>query len=204
MCSSSHGKERVPCSMPSGARWLPASGGKAELRDRHKLERAAIRRDRGPFPSCKEWLSRLDHDHAQEWRYRERRPPTIEGPKFEPPAPRDIRAFSAVVDGSRVHYHSTGSRGAPAFTDRGRTIDIYDTGRRESVLAALQLSAQKWGTITVRGNEQFRRTCVELAADTASKSRTRIFSRPSRPNANASVPGNRTPWSGSRVDDQRP
>ena len=138
---------------------------KAELRDRHKLERAAIRRDRGPFPSCKEWLSRLDHDHAQEWRYRERRPATIEGPKFEPPAPRDIRAFSAVVDGSRVHYHSTGSRGGPAFTDRGRTIDIYDTGRRESVLAALQLSAQKWGTITVRGNEQFRRTCVELAAE---------------------------------------
>src|ERR1022692_2234537 len=140
------------------------AGEKAALRDQHKLERAALRRDNGRFPSCEEWLSRFKGDYAQEWRHREGSPATIEGPKFDPPAPRDIRAFSAVVDGGRVHYHSIGSRGAPAFTDRGQTIDIYDSGRRESVLAALQLSAQKWGTITVRGGEQFKRTCVELAA----------------------------------------
>ena len=53
----------------------------------------------------------------------------------------------------------------PAFTDCGKTIDIHDTRHRESVLAALQLSAQKWGTMTVTGNEQFLRTCVELAAE---------------------------------------
>jgi hypothetical protein len=28
--------------------------------------------------------------------------------------------------------------------------------------AALQLSAQKWSTFTVHGDEQFRRLCVEL------------------------------------------
>jgi hypothetical protein len=138
---------------------------KAALWDRHKLERAALRRDKGRFPSCEEWLSQFRGDYAQEWRHRERRPATIEGPTFDPPAPRDIRAFSAVVDGGRVHYHLNGSRGAPAFTDRGKTIDIHDSGRRESVLAALQLSAQKWGTITIRGSEQFKRTCVELAAE---------------------------------------
>lgn len=136
---------------------------KAALRDRHKLERAALRRDMVRFPSCEEWLSRFKGDHAQEWRHRWRCPATIEGPKFDPPALRDITAFSAVVDGGRVHYHSTGSPGAPAFTDRGQTIDIHDSGRRQSVLAALQLSAQKWATITVRGGEQFKRTCVELA-----------------------------------------
>jgi hypothetical protein len=138
---------------------------KAALRDGHKLERAALRRDRGRFPSCEEWLSRFKGNYAQEWRHRERRPATIEGSTFDPPAPRDIRAFSAVVDAGRVHYHLTGSRGAPAFTDRGNTIDIHDSGRRESVLAALQLSEQKWGAITVRGGEQFKRTCVELAAE---------------------------------------
>ena len=141
------------------------AGEKAALRDRHKLERAALRRDQGRFPSCEEWLSRVKGDYAKEWRHRERCPATIEGPKFDPPAPRDIRAFSAVVDGGRVHYHLNGSRGGPAYTDRGKTIDIHDSGRRESVLAALQLSAQKWGTITVRGGEQFKRTCVELAAE---------------------------------------
>ena len=88
------------------------AGEKAALRDRHKLERAALRRDKGRFPSCEEWLSRFEGDYAQKWRHRERRPATIEGPTFDPPAPRDIRAFSAVVDGGRVHYHLSGSRGA--------------------------------------------------------------------------------------------
>jgi hypothetical protein len=138
---------------------------KAALWDRHKLERAALRKDKGRFPSCEEWLSRSKGDYAQEWRHRERRPATIEGPTFDSPAPRDIRAFSAVIDGGRVHYRLTGSRGAPAFTDRGQTIDIHDSRRRESVLAALKLSAQKWDSITVRGDEQFKRTCVALAAE---------------------------------------
>ena len=53
----------------------------------------------------------------------------------------------------------------PPFTDHGKTIDIYDSRTRESVLAALQLSAQKWGTISVHGNREFMRTCVELAAE---------------------------------------
>ena len=96
---------------------------------------------------------------------RERRPATLEGLRFDPPTPRDIRAFSAVVDGGKVHYCLAGSRSAPAFTDRGKTIDIHDSRQRESVLAALQLSAQKWGAFTVRGDEQFKRTCVALAAE---------------------------------------
>jgi hypothetical protein len=100
---------------------------------------------------------------AQEWRHRERQPAAIEGPAFDQPAPRDIRAFQAVVDGGRVHYHVRGERGMAAFTDRGKVIDIRDSHRRETVLAALQLSAQKWGTFTVHGDESFRRVCVELA-----------------------------------------
>src|SRR3954468_21825631 len=36
---------------------------------------------------------------------------------------------------------------------------------RESVLAALQLSAQKWGAISVHGDRDFMRACVELAAE---------------------------------------
>jgi hypothetical protein len=81
------------------------------------------------------------------------------------PAPQDIRAFAPVVEGWHVHYRRLGERGSPAFTDRGQEIDIYDSNRRESVLAALQLSAQKWGTFTIRGNERFRSMCVELAAE---------------------------------------
>jgi hypothetical protein len=138
---------------------------KAALRERQQLARAARRWEKGRFPSYEEWLRERHRSLAEQWRHRERRPATIEGATFEPPAPLDIRAFSAVRDGWKVHYHRSGSRGAPAFTDRGQTIDIYDSQRRESVLAALQLSAQKWATIIVRGNAEFKRICVELAAE---------------------------------------
>ncbi|HVR01332.1 MAG TPA: LPD7 domain-containing protein, partial [Polyangia bacterium] len=137
---------------------------KAALRDRQKLEREEIRRAQR-FPSFKTWLTERNPELAQEWRHRERRPAAIEGPAFEQPAPCDIRAFQAAVDGGRVHYHRNGERGRPAFTDCGKVIDIRDSQRRETVLAALQLSAQKWGTITVHGDAEFRRVCVELAAE---------------------------------------
>ena len=138
---------------------------RAEERDRQKLERGELHRDRGRFPRYEEWLRQRGHELAQEWRHRERRPAGIEGPTFERPLPQDIRAFAAHVQGWQVHYRRVGERGSPAFTDRGREIDIYDSNRRESVLAALQLSSQKWGTFTVRGNERFQRMCVELAAE---------------------------------------
>ena len=41
---------------------------------------------------------------------------------------------------------------------------IHDL-RRESVLAALQLSAQKWGTFQVFGSDQYKRLCVDLAIE---------------------------------------
>jgi hypothetical protein len=138
---------------------------KAEQRDRQKLERGELQKDRGRFPSYEEWLHQKDHELAQGWRHRERQPPSIEGPAFMRPALQDIRAFTGLVEGWHVHYRRVGERGSPAFTDRGKEIDIYDSNRRESVLAALQLSTQKWGTFTIRGNDRFQRMCVELAAE---------------------------------------
>ena len=138
---------------------------RAEQLDRQKLERGVPDRDRGRFPSYEEWLHQRDHGLAQGWRHRERRPAGIEGPTFERPRPKTSGRSPPVVEGWHVHYRRVGERGSPAFTDRGKEIDIYDSNRRESVLAALQLSAQKWGTFTIRGNERFQRMCVELAAE---------------------------------------
>jgi hypothetical protein len=138
---------------------------KAELRDQQTLERAALKREQGVVPTYEQWLGARNRDAAEEWRHRERRPASIEGPTVKMPAPHDIRAARAVVDGWKVNYYMAGSRDAPSFTDRGKMIDIHDSRSRESVHAALQLSAQKWGTIFVRGDEAFKRTCVELAAE---------------------------------------
>jgi hypothetical protein len=137
---------------------------KAALREQQQLERGRLRQERGRFPTYEEWLRPKSREMAEQWRHRERRRPSIEGPTFEPPVARDIRAFSAVIEGAKVHYHLIGARATPAFTDRGKQIDIHDA-RRESVLAALQLSAQKWGSFTVRGGDVFRGLCVELAAE---------------------------------------
>jgi hypothetical protein len=65
---------------------------------------------------------------------------------------RDIRSFSAQIHGWEVRYRRVG---APAFSDRGREIRIHDLGR-DSVLAALQLSAQKWGTFQIYGSNVTR------------------------------------------------
>jgi Large polyvalent protein-associated domain 7 len=173
---------------------------KAALRDQQKLERAVLRREHVRFPSFRDWLAETSPDLAQRWRYRERRPATIEGPTFEPPAPHDIRAFSPVIDGVNVHYHLAGQRGGPSFTDRGKVIDIYDSQDRESVLVALQLSAQKWGSFTVHGNEHFRRLCVELAVEHGFKianselqqaiaaDRERLCSKNARPPSTTAAP----------------
>jgi hypothetical protein len=133
--------------------------------DQQKLERARRKRELERFPDFKEWLAERDPELAEEWRYRQRQQPMLEGPAFEQPTPRDIRAFESEVNGRIVNYRLASKRGQPAFTDRGRVIDVRDSTSRETVLAALQLSAQKWGTFTVYGDEQFRRFCVELAVE---------------------------------------
>ena len=58
------------------------------------------------------------------------------------------------LHGGEVHYsRKAAAFPEAAFIDRGRRSDIHDWRSRESVLAALQLSEQKWGAITVTGND---------------------------------------------------
>jgi DNA repair exonuclease SbcCD nuclease subunit len=49
--------------------------------------------------------------------------------------------------------------------DKGKSIDIHDWRNRDSTLAALQLSAQKWGSFTVTGNDEYKAMCAKLAAE---------------------------------------
>ncbi|HLP80431.1 MAG TPA: LPD7 domain-containing protein, partial [Nitrosomonas sp.] len=72
----------------------------------------------------------------------------------------------------QVHYfrkdqqHQTPGQGRlAAFIDKGREIDILDWRNRDCVLAALQLSAQKWGHFKVSGNVEYQALCVQLAAE---------------------------------------
>lgn len=50
------------------------------------------------------------------------------------------------------------------FVDRGRNIVIGDWRDESVTLAALQLSATKWGSFQVTGNDEYKAMCVKLAA----------------------------------------
>ena len=138
---------------------------KAELKERHEAERTAHRERFPPWPPFESWLrDRGSPELAERWRFRDRVPAMVVGDRSDPARPRDIRAFTAEAQGWEVLYRrlDTPTR-APSFVDRGREIRIHDLGR-DSVLAALQLSAQKWGSFQVFGSDDYKRLCVDLAA----------------------------------------
>ncbi|GHT09372.1 hypothetical protein FACS1894139_19450 [Planctomycetales bacterium] len=139
---------------------------RATLRDAHRREREQFKHDFPPFPDFKRWLKKSKNPElADEWRYRHgEQPAQIIGDNYEKPrAEKDIRDFSPRVSGDNVFYARRGENSA-AFIDKGKLISIHDESR-DAVLAALQLAAQKWGVITITGNEKYLATCVQLAAE---------------------------------------
>ncbi len=139
---------------------------KAALRERHQLERVVSRERSRAWPTFEEWLRENGSPSlAEEWRHRDRTPAYNMGDRPDPAKMRDIRSFEATARGWEVTYKRIGGRGnGPCFSDRGREIRIHDL-KRDSVLAALQLSAQKWGEFKVFGSKRYKRMCVELAAE---------------------------------------
>jgi hypothetical protein len=80
--------------------------------------------------------------------------------------PRDIRDFVAVIRGGRVDYRRADDPGGPAgFADRGGEIAVHAERDRDTVRAALQLAAQKWGRFRVEGDDEYRALCARVAAE---------------------------------------
>jgi hypothetical protein len=89
--------------------------------------------------------------------------------------PRDIRNYVAYVRENEVHYsrrttahsaESTSNRPpVAAFVDKGCEIEVHDWRSDDSLLAALQLSAQKWGAINVIGSDDYKARCAALAIE---------------------------------------
>ena len=80
--------------------------------------------------------------------------------------PRDIRDFVAVVYGRRVDYRRADDPDGPAgFADRGHEIVVHAERDRDTVRAALQLAAQKWGRFQVEGDAEYQALCARVAAE---------------------------------------
>jgi len=140
---------------------------KACLAERQARERHALRQCFRPYPDLEQWHHKRENPHlAEQWRYRAHEPQGMEGEGDDVPRRRDIRDYTAIMQGREVFYSRMAAAFPDvAFIDRGRRIDIVDWRNRESVLAALQLSDQKWGAITVTGNDQYKALCAQLAAE---------------------------------------
>ncbi|MBV5335862.1 relaxase/mobilization nuclease domain-containing protein, partial [bacterium] len=135
----------------------------AALVERHGRERGELREDFPPWPSLADWQRQQTNPDAKTPR---RTLAVVKGDKTEPPTPRDIRSFKPEIHGEQVHYtRKEGPRAVDAaFIDKGARIAIQDL-QRDSVLAALQLSAAKWDSFTVNGSAEYKAIAVSLAAE---------------------------------------
>jgi hypothetical protein len=92
----------------------------------------------------------------------------IEGETYVTPVPHQFAGFVAEKRGEDVRYNhrkADGRVGAVAFTDHGDRVEIGNWRDRETVLAAMQLGAEKWGALTVNGTDRYKGLAVELAAE---------------------------------------
>ncbi|HGO6081602.1 TPA: TraI/MobA(P) family conjugative relaxase [Burkholderia cenocepacia] len=142
------------------------------MQDRQRGERRRFQERFRPFPTYEEWLRVEESPQAaDEWRYRDHQlddvPCRIVGEiRVDPVETRrrkDLRDFVAEIYGDRVAYHLLGQP-SPAFVDRGDRIDVHHADDDAAILAALQLSAEKWGAFQVTGSEAYKARCARLAA----------------------------------------
>jgi hypothetical protein len=145
---------------------------RAELMERQKRERDSLRMGFGRRKTFEQFLVEQGEPQlAEQWRYRDTETPdaAIIGDGDELPRKRDIRDFTAQVHQSahtrltEIHYSSRSDPSHVSFTDRGKRIDVWQAQDEAAVLAALQLGAQKWGTLTITGPDEFKQLCSQLA-----------------------------------------
>jgi hypothetical protein len=146
---------------------------RAELMDRQKRERDGLRGRFGRRKIFERFLIEQGQPElAEQWRYRDTEAPgtAILRDGDETERKRDIRDFTAQVRKSshsqlaEIHYSSRSDPSHVSFTDRGKRIDVWQAQDEAAVLAALQLGAQKWGTLTITGPDEFKQLCAQLAA----------------------------------------
>jgi hypothetical protein len=181
---------------------------RAELMELQKCARDNLRAHFGQRMTFEQFLvAQGTPQLAKQWRYRsaESSSAAILGDCDAVPRKRDIRDFTAQVRptshprANEIHYSSRTDPSRVSFTDRGKRIDVWQQQDEAAVLAALQLGAQKWGTVTITGPAEFKQLCAQLAAQHG----IRISNPELRPVA-VHGPGERQPFSAMPTAAQSP
>ena len=98
----------------------------------------------------------------------ERKRGSVEGDKYVEPKRHDLGNFVSEKRGETIRYsrlHEDSEIGKTAFVDTGKKVEIHEWKDRQAVLAAMKVSAEKWGSLTVTGTNSYKALVVELAAE---------------------------------------
>lgn len=140
--------------------------GKLDLRDRQKRERQEFRQTYGDkFPSFKKWLENEDRHKATEYRYLGQAA-TMYGTGDDGDfSKNDLRSLMAKqIHKGRVIYTKPDENQAQ-FIDYGKKLIIYNSQEDRAVLGALQLAQEKWGSVHIDGDDDYKKRCVRLARE---------------------------------------
>ena len=98
----------------------------------------------------------------------ERKRGSVEGDKYVEPKRHDFGNFVSEKRGETIRYsrlHEDSEIGKTAFVDTGKKVEIHEWKDRQAMLAAMKVSAEKWGSLTVTGTNSYKALVVELAAE---------------------------------------
>jgi hypothetical protein len=158
-----HKRERVALAGQKGA-WKGSGAEfnrkKSLLAQKHAIEKIELseqlRGDRKGLEIFPDWNT---------WRRRQAGAPvapSIEsagGGELSPSTPRDLRDFAGRAVASGVEYFNKRT-GQVEFVDAGVRLNFGASHSQEAIRAGLQLAIQKWGSLTLYGDAEFRRAVI--------------------------------------------
>ncbi len=154
---------------------------RAALATQHAYERAVFKAEQKKrreeqkrltvkFPPFQQWLrDRGLSEEADQWRHRRDKSslrlecPQMENVPIRESGPHGILGFTMRTARARTRFSREASPERAAFIDTGRVIRVYEHDD-ETLLAALQLSQQKWGGVQLNGSDEYKQRCAEIAA----------------------------------------
>lgn len=158
-----HKRERAALAGQKGAwkgRGAEFNRKKSLLAQKHAIEKIELseqlRGDRKGLEIFPDWNT---------WRRRQAGAPvapSIEsagGGELSPSTPRDLRDFAGRAVASGVEYFNKRT-GQVEFVDAGVRLNFGASHSQEAIRAGLQLAIQKWGSLTIYGDAEFRRAVI--------------------------------------------
>jgi len=129
---------------------------KIALKERQKAALQELEQGYPKHPNLDAWIQEQARKIAQE------NMGNIEGNNYVTPRSADIRDFKHERLDKGVRFRKNSGKGS--FTDFGRKIAVEEWNDPQTILAALQLAAEKWPSFTVYGPPKYIKTCAALAA----------------------------------------